>query len=33
MLREAEKRKEQPIDDSAVVDDMFGFLEVRNVIY
>ena len=27
--REAEKRKDQPIDDSAVVDDMFGFLEVR----
>lgn len=26
-LRDAERRQEQPIDDSAVVDDMFGFLE------
>ena len=26
-LKEAEMRKDQPIDDSAVVDDMFGFLE------
>ena len=26
-LKEAEMKKDQPIDDSAVVDDMFGFLE------
>lgn len=26
-LKEAELKKDQPIDDSAVVDDMFGFLE------
>merc|ERR550532_916705 len=26
-MKEAEMRKDQPIDDSAVVDDMFGFLE------
>ena len=26
-MKEAELKKDQPIDDSAVVDDMFGFLE------
>ena len=26
-MNEAERKKDEPIDDSAVVDDMFGFLE------
>ena len=31
ICREAEKRLEEPVDDSAVVDDMFGFLEEQKV--
>ena len=28
-MKEAEKKKDQPIDDSAVVEDIFGFLDVQ----